>query len=103
MYAHKVFLFSGDGIATRLNRECYPTGERHLLFIFLVQVDPDPDFDKAKRLAREDGWDQVFLLDAEVATPERSARDAHLVAAYEHAIEKGHAIVAIHDPLKIPL
>lgn len=103
MYAQKVFIFTGDGIATRLNRACFPSGERHALFVFLVQVDPDPDFDKAKRLASEAGWGKVFLADVETARPEKLARSAPLLAAYEQAMDKGYAIYAIHDPLKVPL
>lgn len=103
MYAQKVFLFTGDGIATRLNRACFPSGERHELFVFLVQVDPEPDYDKAKRMAVDEGWDKVFLVDAEVARPDRFGHNEHMLAAYEHAQDKGYAIHAVHDPLKVPL
>lgn len=91
----KVYVFSGDGVATaRSHASCRP-GERKALLVFIATYGSEPNFTNATTTATEEGWEHVVIDTVEVMNADKLGAHKDLLRAYEEALERGRAILPL--------
>ena len=95
-------MFLAEGVATGVDPKFYK-GHRHALIVILKQAgDFDPDFDRARSVAEQDGWsdvviDQAASVDLE-AQPDPEYQEA-IQHAYASAARDGFHVLRFTDPI----